>query len=127
MGRWRGWENVKVGRDGRMVKDSLAYPIDTNKYHNVLCTADGMRFQSKRERDYYLRDLLPRWNAGEVKWFIRQVRFDLPGNIVYRADFLEVWADGSVHVIDVKGHKTYVYKMKKKQVEQLYPIKIEEK
>ena len=64
---------------------------------------------------------------GEVIFFLRQVPFDLPGNIKYRCDFQVFYKDGTVSFIDVKGMKTQEYIMKKKQVESLYPIVIEER
>ena len=36
------------------------------------------------------------------------------------------WADGTITYEDVKGFKTEVYKLKKKLIETLYPIKITE-
>jgi len=62
--------------------------------------------------------------AGEVKYFLRQVPFDLVGGVKYRVDFMEVWADGSIHWIDVKGFKTQTYRMKRRMVEASYPVRI---
>lgn len=100
-------------------------------------TVDGITFASKKEARFY-GQLKLRVKAGEVLWFIRQPSFDLPGGVKYRADFLVIWramtGDRSnplettdvVSVIDVKGHRTEVYKIKKRQVEQIYGIEIEE-
>ena len=118
---WKCWRNVKVV-NGK-IADSQPFP--ETKYHNIPCVYDGIRFQSKAERDYYSSNLLPRYRAGQVKWFLRQTPFHLPGNVTYRADFIEFLADGTVRVIDVKGHFTYVFQIKRKQVEALYPIRIE--
>jgi len=46
--------------------------------------------------------------------------------VKYRVEFMEVWSDGRVRYVDVKGVRTQVYIMKKKQVEALYPVVIEE-
>lgn len=55
-----------------------------------------------------------------------QVPFHLPGNVIYRVDFMEFHNDGTVHFVDVKGMETNTFILKKKQVEELYaPIKIE--
>jgi hypothetical protein len=41
-------------------------------------------------------------------------------------DFQEFRSDGTIHFVDVKGYRTKEYIMKKKQVEALYPVVIEE-
>ena len=86
---------------------------------------DGITFDSKREARYFC-ELKLRVMSGEVRYFLRQVPFDLPGNTKYRIDFMEVHAnDESVHYIDVKGFETPAFRRSKKQVEALYPITIE--
>lgn len=96
------------------------------KYRNTPCLADGMRFDSKLERDRYLE---LKWlkSTGAVWWFIRQVPFHLPGGIVYRADFLVVWKRVNAHVTveDVKGVMTRVSANKIRQVEEIYGIQVE--
>jgi hypothetical protein len=86
---------------------------------------DNKWFGSKKEAKYY-RELKLRVLAGDVIFFLMQVPFDLPGKVKYRIDFQEFHSDGTVHFVDVKGQKTPMYKLKKKQVEDLYPIIIEE-
>lgn len=97
-----------------------------HKFNAKDCWHDGMRFDSKLEGAYY-RDLKLRQKTGEVIFFLRQVPFHLPGGVVYRVDFQEFHTDGSVHFIDVKGHKTESYKAKKRMVESSYPVEIEER
>lgn len=96
-----------------------------HKFHAKPVEHDGFRFDSKKEGAYY-EALKLRVQAGEVVFFLRQVPFHLPGGIVFRADFLEFHADLSVHIIDVKGVRTETYKAKKRMVEALYPVEIEE-
>lgn len=62
--------------------------------------------------------------SGEVIFFLRQVPFHLPGNVRYVVDFVEFLASGQVDFVDVKGMETPEFKLKKKQVECLYPIEI---
>lgn len=94
------------------------------KYNAQPTEADGIRFDSKAEARYYLR-LKARVEAGEVLYFHRQVPIHLPGNTRYVVDFQEFHADGSVHYVDVKGVETQTFRLKKRQVEALYPITIE--
>ncbi len=103
-----------------------------NKYRAQKTEIDGILFASKKEAKRY-RELKYAQHAGNLLWFIRQPSFDLPGGVRYRADFLEVWKSpgeitdkGAIQITDVKGFKTQVYKLKKKQVEQIYGIKIVE-
>jgi hypothetical protein len=95
-----------------------------HKFHAVPTEADGIKFASKAEARYY-QFLKARVAAGEVVFFLRQVPFHLPGGVKYVADFLTFDADGSCHVIDVKGMETAAFKAKRKQVEAMYPVKIE--
>lgn len=86
-------------------------------------TLDGIRFDSKLEAQYYQRLKIAQ-GTGELLFFLRQVPFELPGKVFYRADFMEFWADGEVKIVDCKGYDTPQSKMKRKQVEYLYPITI---
>jgi len=86
---------------------------------------DGIKFSSKKEAKRY-NTLKILQAKEEVLFFLRQVPFHLPGNTKYVCDFLVFWADGSVTVEDVKGFKTPMYILKKKQVEDMYPVTIEE-
>jgi len=101
-------------------------PKRRSKYNNQKVKVDGINFDSKKEARYY-RELKFRVKMGEVSYFLLQVPIRLPGGIVYKVDFIEFWVDGSVHYIDVKGKRTRVYINKKKTVEAVYPIRIEEK
>jgi hypothetical protein len=94
-----------------------------SKYHAIMEECDNVKFQSKKEAKYY-RELKARVFVKEVAYFLRQVPFDLIGGMKYRVDFMEVWADGSIHWIDVKGFRTQTYKIKRRMVEATYPIKI---
>ncbi len=95
-----------------------------NKYSAKLTVVDGITFHSQKEARYYSA-LKLRKQAGEILMFLRQVPFQLPGNTKYFVDFQEFHSDGSVHFIDVKGQMTEVFKLKKRQVEELYPVEIE--
>lgn len=97
---------------------------DISKYRAKKAEADGITFHSIKERNYYLRvkDMQQR---GEIKWFLMQVPFRLPGNVKYLLDFLIMKTDGQLQYIDVKGFLTQVAKIKLKQVQELYKITID--
>ena len=99
--------------------------MNRHKFHAKPTEINGIRFDSKKEALYY-QNLLLRVKGGDVVFFLRQVPFHLPGGVVYRVDFQEFHGDGTVHFVDVKGMRTKGYIMKKKMVEALYPVEIEE-
>ena len=86
---------------------------------------DDIRFASKKEQKRY-QELKVLQQHGELLFFLRQVPFHLPGGVKYLCDFMNFWQNGSVTIEDVKGMKTPMYILKKKQVEKLYPITITE-
>ncbi len=96
-----------------------------HKFSAVRSDADGISFASKRERACYQEQKL-KVAAGKTLFFLRQVPFHLPGNVRYVLDFLTFDADGTVHAIDAKGMRLPAYIAKKKIVESLYPVTIEE-
>lgn|SRR5512146_732273 len=94
-----------------------------NKYHAEAVIIDGVRFHSKREARYD-QDLLLARRAGDLLFHLRQVPFSLPGGVKYLCDFVEFWKGGEIRFVDVKGARTPLYTLKRKQVEALYPVKI---
>lgn len=106
------------------------------KYHNKKVKYDGYTFDSIREKNYYIKlKLLEK--AGKIKELELQKEYELQPSyklnnktsrkITYRADFTyKTTKDDKMHVIDVKGFKTDVYKLKKKLFEYKYRIEIEE-
>lgn len=96
-----------------------------SKYKNERTEIDGYKFDSIKEAEYYLI-LKDREKCGEIRYLrlqypveIQPSFTDKQGNkiraITYKADFyfydvkLKSW-----RIIDVKGFKTEVYKLKKK-------------
>lgn len=96
-----------------------------HKYHAIQKKVDGISFASKKEAKRY-EDLKLLQRSGEVVFFLRQTPFHLPGNTKYVCDFTIFWSDGRVTFNEVKGYRTQNYLLKRKLVESLYPIKIEE-
>lgn len=95
-----------------------------SKYGNSAAHVDGIRFDSRSEARYY-EQLKLRVAAGAVSYFLRQVPLHMRGGTRYVVDFLEVHADGSLHYVDVKGFSTQIFKLKRREIEATYPIKIE--
>lgn len=102
-----------------------------NKYNNRKPEVDGIVFDSQKEAYYYM-DLKLAKMAGEIKDFELQPEFilqegfrDKNGHwhraIKYRADFKVINNDGRIEVIDTKGYKTPVYRIKKKLLLAKYP------
>lgn len=100
-----------------------------SKYHSRKTTIDGITFDSKKEAEYYcqLQILL---NGRAIKGFRRQVRYELQEGytrngakvrpIYYVADFVVEYKDHT-EVVDVKGIRTEIYKLKKKILLKKYP------
>lgn len=99
-------------------------PFKRHKFKAKPTTRGDLRFDSQLEGRYYDR-LVERVKCREVIFFLRQVPFHLPGRTRYVVDFQEFHYDGTVHFVDVKGMETETFKLKKRQVEDLYPITIE--
>lgn len=104
-------------------------PPKRQKYGNQRVEVDGIKFDSKHEAAIY-QELMLRVRAGELKTVCRQVKFDLPGGIVYVADFLAIRPDLSIEsVYDAKSEatkKNRVYINKKKQMKACWGIEIRE-
>ena len=106
------------------------------KYHNKKVEYDGYTFDSIREKNYYIKlKLLEK--AGKIKELELQKEFELQPSfklnnktsrkITYRSDFTyKTTEDDKLHVVDVKGFRTDVYRLKKKLFEYKYRIEIEE-
>lgn len=116
-------ENYQNRRGGKRQEGSPPAK-KRSKYNAKKVVIDHIKFDSKKEGKYF-EELKLRKAAGEVSYFLLQVPFHLPGGVVYKVDFQEFLADGTVRYIDTKGFETAEFKLKKKQVEALYPVTIE--
>lgn len=95
-----------------------------NKYGAIPTVVDGIRFDSKREARLY-ETLKARQLAGEVAFFLRQVPIHLPGGTKLVVDFLVFFTEGSPpEFLDAKGKETPVFKLKRREVEAAYPLRI---
>jgi len=92
-----------------------------SKYNAVKTMVDGITFPSKKEARVY-ESLKCRQG---VKFILCQVAFPLPGGYRHRLDFMVVYYDGRIEYVEAKGMDLAMGKMKRKQVEEIYDIKIE--
>lgn len=98
-------------------------PQQYHKFKAKPTEIDNIKFASRKEARYYA-ELKLRQRNGEVLFFLRQVPFHLTGGVKYVCDFQVFLSDGTVEFVDVKGMETPMYKLKAKQVQELYPIEI---
>jgi len=108
-----------------------------NKYGAKKTVYNGITFDSKKEAQYCAKlDILKKSTHKENRVFDYelQVRYDIIVNDkkigFYKLDFMVQYADGKIRYIDIKGCKKgagyQLFRLKKKLVEALYNIKIEE-
>ena len=109
----------------------------TNKFNAVRCSFDGETFDSLKELKFY-QQLKNQMKASDPAFKVlsieRQPRYDIviSGQKIafYKADFKVVYADGKIRYFDVKGLKSgsayQLFRLKKKIIEALYNISIEE-
>jgi hypothetical protein len=96
----------------------------THKFKNKAITDKGERFASKLEHRYKNHlELLK--NAGEIVFYLTQVPIRLPGGTKYLVDFLVFYSDGTIKFVDTKGILTDSFKIKKREIEAIYPFEIE--
>lgn len=102
---------------------SFAKRKTQHKFNAKSVEHDGIKFASKKEGKYY-QQLKTLKKSGKILFFLRQTPIHLPGSTKYVVDFTVFYSDGTVEFVDVKGMQTDMFKLKKKQVEDLYPIEI---
>jgi hypothetical protein len=100
-----------------------------SKYHSRRTEYNGRWYASKKEAQK-AQELDALVKVGHISFYLEQVPIRLPGNIIYRLDFLTFTqvADTPLYevvAIDTKGYDTPVSKLKRKQVKELYGIDIE--
>jgi hypothetical protein len=96
-----------------------------SKYGNKPTIAcDGTRCPSRKHAIYHNGLVLAK-KCGLLKFFLREVPFDLADGIKHRVDYLEFWHNGNIKFVEVKGKDLPLGKLKRKQVEELYGIAVE--
>lgn len=101
------------------------------KFGNIHTEVDGIRFDSKKEAEYY-GQLKIRKKAGLIKDFELQKTFKIEVNGVhicdYRCDFVIYFPDGQISVVDVKSKATEnlaAFRIKKALMLAVHNIKIQ--
>src|SRR5690554_2149342 len=120
------------------VKKKKGLPVEPqnqrkSKYNNQKTMVDGIKFDSKKEAEYYCNLKILK-QAGKIKDYRLQPKYELQPAfkkngkkyraITYIADFVITNNDGTTEVVDVKSSKTFktqVYRIKKKMFEYKYP------
>lgn len=108
----------------REVLGELPADPPASKLKNKPVVIDGIRFDSQLEGAYYLLLEFEK-TTGNVSHYFMQVPIILTGSSKYRLDFLVFLTNGDTKYIDVKGHESDVFKLKKRQVKDLYPFEIQ--
>ena len=96
-----------------------------NKYKNKKVIYNGIKFDSQKEKNYYIK-LKVLEEYGKIKDLKLQVKFELQPKfqfenktiqaISYIADFTYYDENNVFHIVDTKGVRTEVYKIKKKMM-----------
>ena len=104
-----------------------------SKYNNRKVELDGHTFDSQLEAKYYA-ELKLRKKAVEILFlrlqpsYLLQHEFEKDGKkhrkIEYIADFEVYHKDGSIEVVDTKGVKTEVFRIKEKMFHKRYPHRL---
>lgn len=130
---------VPLCKDDVLKTEVYKGKVYTTKYRAVRTEYNGITYDSKaearyaQELDLQQKETKQSGSYGLVFW-LRQVPFTLPAGVIYRVDFVEfygVWLEMKFPAIDlilftdVKGMDTPVSKLKRKQVENLYPVRIQ--
>lgn len=107
----------------RFINHAIDYK--QNKYKNKKVVYDGIKFDSKKEGAYYLKlkMLEEKGIISDLKLQVKyelQPKFEFNGKTIrsinYVADFTYM-QDGKLHIVDTKGIRTEVYKLKKKMMQ----------
>lgn len=127
------WLKDYEARTGLKVKDPGApSPPCTekrrNKYNARRTEYNGRVYDSAHEAEV-AQQMDFRLRAGDIRGWIPQVEFALPGGVKYRADFVVLRNDGRYDVVDAKSdatRKDKTYRIKRRQMKEVLGIEIRE-
>lgn len=118
--RWSD-KQLQAHLSGRL---PAAAPSSNVSKHRARATYfNGIRFPSKLQAKHCQQlDLLKA--GGIVKFYLREIRFDLPGGTHHRLDWLVVLMDERLVWAESKGRDLRPGQIKRRQVEEIYGITI---
>lgn len=91
-----------------------------SKYRNKRTNGYDSKHESEVAAELHMAE------KGERITVLEQIPFTLAGGVKYVADFVILHPGGTFEVIDAKGMRTDVYKIKAKQMVDLWEIKVQE-
>lgn len=107
------------------------YGVDQTKKGIEKRTYNGDVYDSLAELQFLKEWILPKLESGEIIKWERQIKFTLQEGFIYKskkvlpiiyiADYIVYWKDGTRTIIDVKGNPDSVAKIKKKLFQHEYP------
>jgi len=115
---------LKVTQVNPLPRLAKAIEKKQSKYHSRRTFYNGRWYHSKKEAQYaeYLNAQV---NTGEIKFWLSQIAFHLPGKTKYLLDFMVFMLDGTTKFIEVKGFETKLGLIKRRQCEELFGISVE--
>lgn len=128
MTRWRA-EDIPADVRSRIADDvwhrgvSRKAPEHRSKYRNKIIYIDGLRFHSKLEAQHYEQLKLAK-AGGLIRAFLRQVPFHLPGGVKHFVDWMVLYEGREPVFAESKGSDLPMGRLKRKQVQELYGVKI---
>lgn len=95
-----------------------------NKHRAVKTEYNGRVYDSIKEANF-ARDLDLLKRSGNILSWVPQVRFDLEGKAKHYVDFLIFYPDQTFRLVEIKGRDLAMGKLKRRQTEEKYQVKIE--
>ena len=125
-------ESISVSEWKALIGKGKQGGQQVSKYKNIKTTVDGVVFDSKKEASHIqLLKILEK--KGKIAELVLQPKFVFEGLVYDSGRTIEYWADaqyidakGKRHVVDVKGVRTPVYKVKKALMFKWFGIAVEE-
>ena len=105
---------------------AVPIPATPSKYKNARTESRGMTFQSGREAAA-VSGLILAEEAKQIFSLRLQVRFPLAGGTVYVADAVYLDEKLVPHIVDAKGFRDKVYRLKCRLFKAKYGVEIEER
>lgn len=107
------WTEADVAKARAKIAGDIAAPLSVRSKFRAQSTMRGsMRFPSKLQALHY-DELALLQKAGQIRYFLREVPFDLPGNTKHRVDWMIVLPDTEPLFAESKGMDLALGKIKR--------------